>query len=296
MFSNKPFTALLFSLAIPALPALAQAPTAEIFGNSQILELHKLGLPDAAVIAKIKSVTGKYDTSIEGLKALKAAGISGEIITAILEAQIMPTRSTPNIPGMQADPNDPMGRYSAGIYLKGEGGKLIRLEGGKETTQTGDNYKGIGWFGSPTATTTYINDLEPPVVKPRRPEFVFYLAKKSGLNQFSFVPVANIALVPLAREGGRLIFVNRKRSDLTERMIHFKLEKIYNDTYKATPVSDLPDGDYAIMSYDSDLASTELEQVRRGSSHGRRDLGKERAKSQGLTGMLPFIVKGEAKP
>lgn len=279
MFRSNFFGAVVFMLISGAMPSFAQTANTEVFGNAQVLELHQLGLSDAAVIAKIKAMNGKYDTSIGALKALKVAHVSNEIITAMLETQQQKPAApvTPNAAYMRpSDPDDPMNQYtSGGVYIKGDGGKLTRLETAKGTVKGPSNAMlFIPFAGLAAKVKYYFNDLEPMVLKSRRPDITFYFASKTGTPRFSGQPVGNMVIVELEREDGRLMLTDRR---LTSKMTRIKLEKVYKDiVYRAVPPADLPDGDYAIGNYDFDNA------------HSVASL----AKASFLTELYPFTIKG----
>ena len=288
MFRNKFLTVVLLALAMVALPSFSQTADAEVFGNRQVIEMHQLGLPDAVVVAKIKATNGKYDTSINGLKALKHAGISNDVITAILESQQKPTSSAvavaPVVPKMfQDDPNDPMVRYEPGNYIKGDDGSLTKLETGKLTFKPPSSRLLFVPFASLGAKSKwYFNDVTPFVTKSHRPEFTFYFATKmEGRNPLAPFPIENMVIVKLEREDGRLMLTERVFGDLSKSMFRLKLEKVYkNIVYKAVLESDLPDGDYALGNYDFDQAKGGF-----GSSQltGSQFVGH---------GLFPFTVKG----
>jgi S1-C subfamily serine protease len=72
-----------FSL-MPA-PVAAQEIKQEKLTNKDLVEMSKLGLPEAIILAKIKSSGGNFDTSPAALKELKKEGVSDQIILAILQ-------------------------------------------------------------------------------------------------------------------------------------------------------------------------------------------------------------------
>lgn len=59
----------------------------EMLTNSQIVEMTRAGLGNAVVLKKINNSGGDYDVSVSGLTELKKAGVSDEIISAILEIE-----------------------------------------------------------------------------------------------------------------------------------------------------------------------------------------------------------------
>ena len=74
------FVILLVSLALA--PAASAAD--ETLNNASIIELQGLNLGDAVIIEKIKTSKSDFDTSINGLKQLKAASVSAPVIQAML--------------------------------------------------------------------------------------------------------------------------------------------------------------------------------------------------------------------
>src|SRR5271170_4282907 len=56
--------------------------------NQSIIEMVSLGLSDDVIIAKIRSMTDadafKFDTSVDGLKALKAGNVSDAVIKVMI--------------------------------------------------------------------------------------------------------------------------------------------------------------------------------------------------------------------
>lgn len=268
--------AAIISVTVTYAQEAPQPVQAETFGNAQILEMHNLGFADEVLVAKIRSVQGEYDTNLETLIALKREGVSNVIITEMLRTQQNPNAVTtlaPIVPPQaQSDPNDPMAQYEPGVYLASDDGKLIQLEPGKLTRKDKQMSSAAVLFNpfSPFMDTRgeetcYFNDKEFPITNSRRPEFTFYLAKKRSMGpyvgsghmfQFSRLPVNYIVVAKLEREDNRPIFKYKPRDDMGKRLIRFKVEEVYKNVYKATPESDLLDGDYAIGIFDFDLASS----------------------------------------
>jgi hypothetical protein len=114
----------------------AQTPT-ERMSNAQIIELHQLGMTDAVILAKIKAAPGSYDTSISGLKALKAAGISQAVIAALLdlEAKKQGTASVSAAPAQTVVPPSAssVGGMAIGPFRSVEAMLFHSPSAGKET-------------------------------------------------------------------------------------------------------------------------------------------------------------------
>jgi len=80
-----------------ASPAQAEAAKQEVpLSNKDVIKLAKLGLGDEVVIAKIKQATNvALDVTTDGLIQLKQAGVSGPIISAMLE-KMTPKSAAPS--------------------------------------------------------------------------------------------------------------------------------------------------------------------------------------------------------
>ena len=94
----------------------------EIMTNDEVISLSKAGLNQTVIINKIRTSKTNFDMSTDALIKLKKAGISDEIVTAMLEAKSgrsMTTNSGGNSSENRAsgNPNDPMSPHGYGVYL-----------------------------------------------------------------------------------------------------------------------------------------------------------------------------------
>src|SRR5262245_8542399 len=75
---------LLTICAYLSLACLAFSQSATL-SNSDVIELSKAGLSSAIIVDKVLTApTTSFDTSVEGLKSLKAAGVADEVIRAMI--------------------------------------------------------------------------------------------------------------------------------------------------------------------------------------------------------------------
>src|SRR5712671_4568870 len=78
------------SLSLPGATSLAQ----EVLTNDSVIQMVKAGLPEAVVIAKIKSTSTKFDLKTDSLVGLKKAGVSDKVLEAMVAAGSGPAPST----------------------------------------------------------------------------------------------------------------------------------------------------------------------------------------------------------
>lgn len=83
----------------PSQPATTISQTPPVLSsltNNDVLDMHKMGLSSEIIMAKIKSSTCRFDTSLPALQELKASGVPGSIILAMVQP------SPPAQPSQQA--------------------------------------------------------------------------------------------------------------------------------------------------------------------------------------------------
>ena len=93
--------------------------------NDEVISLAKAGLNPTLIVGKIRTSKSDFDMSTDALIKLKQAGVSDEIVAAMLEAKSgksisasAPVNSTGAAsPGPLGDPNDPMAKHNYGIFL-----------------------------------------------------------------------------------------------------------------------------------------------------------------------------------
>lgn len=79
----------------PITPApTTTAPRKEILTNTSIIELAQLGLGDTIILEKMRQSECQFDTSLNGLKQLKAAKVSEAVIAAMMNPNAKPAPTT----------------------------------------------------------------------------------------------------------------------------------------------------------------------------------------------------------
>jgi hypothetical protein len=127
---RKQFLAVVFLALCPLLVAQ------QSLNNDSIVKLVKAGLSEDLIVSTINASPGTYDTSANGLIALKGAGASDKIVTAIVmkASGAVPAPSASVVPTGQVvgNPDDPAAPHEAGIYIYNDsapaGSKMTMLE------------------------------------------------------------------------------------------------------------------------------------------------------------------------
>ncbi len=113
------------TLALACALLFASPAAAETLTNDTIIQLVKAGIGNDAVIAKIKATPGNYALSTDDLIALKNAGVSGDVIAAMIAG---PAKAEAPAVMSLTDIN-PMTPHPSGLYLiDTPGNRLDRID------------------------------------------------------------------------------------------------------------------------------------------------------------------------
>ncbi len=221
--------------------------------NQDIISMVQLGVSDDVIIAKIRAVISAsasgvgFDTSVDGLKALKAANVSDTVV----KAMINPASSAPTIVAagtpVTLDPNLPP--PEVGVYWK-DGAKFVLIEG-RAVDQTKVGGRAGSFFTDGMRNQHWDAYVEGPVskniVKERQPVFYFYVP--DGEDSSDYV------LIRLNKKGDRREFQIGSFGGLTggksgvkrDKELDFKTDHVGIRTYRVTLNTALKPGEYAFF-------------------------------------------------
>ncbi len=243
-------------LVVLMLATAWMASAAETLNNGSIVELQSLNMGDGVIIEKIKTSQCDFDTSITGLKALKAAGVSGPVIQAM-----MAKSSSSPAPAPAGDVNDPASAHTPGVWI------LQTVNGVKTMTQLEPEYPAeithggfIGPFGAGKfSTTARITGMASSLqLTTAKPEFYLYTGSP-GMGEFPVESPAEIALAQFkvlpkdAKKNAdeRAIDIATAGAYSSSQGLDRKYVRQYDPTriadgiFKLVPHADLADGEYA---------------------------------------------------
>jgi hypothetical protein len=210
-----------------------------------------LGLSDDVIIAKIRSATGadasRFDTTVDGLKALKAANVSDAVIKVMINPALAPPPVVTTATPMTLDPNFPP--PEVGVYWKDgptfvliEGAAISRMKaGGRAGSFATDGIRSQHWDATLEGPTSKNR------VKDRRP--LFYLYVPDGGS------AADYLLIKLNKKGDRREFqvgsfggvTGGKSGVKKDKEVPFTSDHVGIRTYKITLSEDLKPGEYAFF-------------------------------------------------
>lgn len=218
--------------------------------NQGVIEFVKAGFDEDTVIKAIEASEPAFDTSLDGLVALKNAGVSQRIIGAMLDAE---KRRVANANNGAAEPAWPeeiraMPR-EIGAYYKQKDGTFVGLFGKPIVgTKAGRRFGGFVPFAGATMKGQLPGRRSTLQLSERQPAFYTYMPE--GVTPESFV-IVRMQMKDNAREfevgsvSGVTGSVNRGLD--TEKVIQILIERVAPRVYKVSPDRELEDGEYGFL-------------------------------------------------
>lgn len=130
------------------------AAAQQAMNNDAVIKLVKAGLSDDLIVSTINAQPGTYDTSADGIIALKAAGVSDKVVAAIVSKATAPVAPPAPVvaPPQPAAPVAPVstlppGIDDVGVYYKDKTGAWVPLMPEIVNFKTGGVLKSIATDG-----------------------------------------------------------------------------------------------------------------------------------------------------
>jgi hypothetical protein len=133
-------------LAILFLATCSFLAAQQVMNNDSVIKLVKAGLSDDLIVTTINSSPGAYDTSADGLIALKTAGASDKVVAAIVAKAAAPAAPAAPPPSAAA-PTRPAGIDDVGVYFRDRNGAWTNLEPEIVNFKTGGFLKSLATDG-----------------------------------------------------------------------------------------------------------------------------------------------------
>ena len=218
--------------------------------NQDVIDMTAMGLSDDVIIAKIRSMPGdglKFDTSVEGLKALKA----GKVSEAVIKVMVNPTPPpAPVILAATAISNDPnLPPPEVGVYWK-DGQNFVLIQG-MTLTQAKVGGRAGSFFTNGMRSEHWDATVAGPTsknrVKDHQPVFYFYVPDGDT--------AADYVLIKLEKKSDHREFqvgsfggvTGGKSGVKKDKEVSFHAEHVGIRVYKVTLESGLKPGEYAFF-------------------------------------------------
>ena len=251
--------------------AWGQQLTARIT-NQDVIDMVGLGLSDDVIVAKIRGASAggtlQFDTSVKGLKELKAAKVSDEVIKVMINPAPPAGPVVVAAAPMSINPNLPP--PEVGVYWK-NGSAFARIEG-QAISQAKVGGKAGSMFTYGLRNEHWDAYLDGPqsknVIADHLPVFYIYVPDGSS--------AADFALISLEKKGNRREFQIGSFGGITggksgvkrDKEIAFTAEHSGIRTYKIKLAADMKPGEYAFF-----MGTGQQSTMAGGSSGGARSGG-----------------------
>ena len=222
--------------------------------NQDVIEMAKLGLSDDVIIAKIRQAyeagtdAVSFDTSVDGLKSLKAANVPDSVIKVMINPAPPPATVVAGTSPISVDPSLPP--PEVGVYWRNEG-EFVRVQG-QAVTNTKTGGKAGSFFSNGLRNQHWDATIEGQtsknVVRDRQP--IFYLYVPDGDDSSDYV------LIKLNKKSDHREFQIGSFGGITggksgvqkDKEVPFRAEHIGIRMYKITLLDQgLKPGEYAFF-------------------------------------------------
>lgn len=218
----------------------------QTLSNDAVIKLVKAGLSDDLIVTTIHASPGNYDTSANGLIALKTAGASDKVIAAIVEKAA--GGGTASTPAAAAEPGNalPAGMDDVGVYYKGKNGIWQSIMPEVVNFKTGGVFKS---FASMGVVKGDINghlqgarsklELTYPVV------LAIYLPEGVAVTEYQLLRLrSNTDSREFRSVTGGVLHVS---GGATRDLIEFHAEKLAPRVYRITLDASMGKGEFGIL-------------------------------------------------
>jgi hypothetical protein len=242
-----PFLILVLLLgSVITIPAQAQ----QGLTNTDIIKMQSAGLNDSVILSSVNSQPAAYDTSADGLIALKKAGVSDAVLAAMISRTAAMKGGVANPAGTNlpstAQAGPPVGVEEVGVYYQDKNKSWRPIQSEIVNTKSGGLLKSIASQGIVKEDTNgHVKGAESPT------------KLTSGTNILVFMPetfsVNDYVLLKLHKNSNNREFraltggVFHSSGGATKDIVEFGAQKLAPHVYELTFVTPLTPGEYGIV-------------------------------------------------
>jgi hypothetical protein len=215
--------------------------------NDSIIKMMKAGLSDDLIISTIGSSAGNYNTTADGIIALKTAGVSDKVVAAIVTKASGGGAAAPMAAAPVAANGLPAGIDEVGVYYQDKAGAWVPLMPEVVNFKTGGVLKSFatqgivkgdinGHIQGPHAKTT----LTLPVV------FAVYVQEGTAITEYQLLHLrpSNGASREFRSVTGGVVHAS---GGATRDAVEFESKRIAPRVYQVTIKPDAPKGEYGLL-------------------------------------------------
>ena len=231
---------------VAALPAHSQ----QGLTNADIIKMQSAGLSETVILSSINSEPAAYDTSTDGLLALKKGGVSDAVVAAMISRNAAMKSGVANAAGTNlpsaAQPGPPAGVDEVGVYYQDKNKNWHPIPSEIVNTKSGGVMKRIATDGIVKGDTNgHIQGAESPTKLTTGTNILIFMPDTFSPNDY--------VLVKLHKNSNNREFrsvtggVFHSSGGATKDTVEFGSQKIAPHVYELTFATLLTPGEYGIV-------------------------------------------------
>jgi hypothetical protein len=218
--------------------------------NSDVIKMQSAGLSESIILSSVNNQPAAYDTSTDGLLALKNAGIPDTIVAAMISRNAAMKSGVSNPSGTNmpsaAPAGPPPGVDEVGVYFQDKSKAWHPIESEIVNTKSGGVLKSIATDGIVKGDTNgHVKGAESPTKLTTENRILIFMPETYSANDY--------ILVKLHRNSSNREFramtggVFHSSGGATKDTVEFKSLKLAPHVYELTFIAPLAPGQYGII-------------------------------------------------
>jgi hypothetical protein len=214
-------------------------------GNDTIIRMAKAGLDDNIILQTINLQPGHYDVTPDDLIALKAAGVSQQVIAAMQAHGTGLDIRSHHTPTGEITPQS-FGLDDPGVYYKDKQGEWVPLKIERLTIKSGGTVKSLLTHGIVSRDMNgHIDGAKSPLVLPTGVQILIYAPVGTEATEYDFLRFREHSDNREFRTLTGGVFHSESGADRDE--IEFTPKKIAPQLYTFTVPIDIEKGEYGVL-------------------------------------------------
>lgn len=214
----------------------------QALNNDAVIKLVKAGLSEELVVTTINSSPGAYDTSADGLIALKTAGVSDKEVAAIVAKGSAPTP----VAATSTSSTLPNGIDEVGVYYKDKTGAWVSLMPEIVNFKTGGVLKSMMTDGLVKGDLNgHIKGAHAQITSAFPVVLAVYVPEGTAITEYQLLRLhSNSNSREFRSVTGGIVHVS---GGATRDAVEFKFDKIAPRVYQITLDQSLGKGEYGLL-------------------------------------------------
>jgi hypothetical protein len=236
----------LVATCVAAVPAEAQ----QGLTNTDIVKMQSAGLSESIIVSSVNSQPAAYDTSTDGLLALKKAGVSDAVVAAMISRNAAMRSGVGNPAGTNAPPpaptGPPPGVDEVGVYYQDKNKAWHPIPSELVNTKSGGLLKSIATDGIVKGDMNgHIKGAESPTKLTTGANILIFMPETNSPNDYTLVKLHQNSNNREFRAVTGGVF--HSSGGAAKDTVEFGSQKMAPHVYELTFIAPLAPGQYGII-------------------------------------------------